>query len=304
LLFLESPDVLILGGGGVLGEAWMSSLLAGLEEAGEMSARDCDSYIGTSAGSIVAAMLCAGVDPRSALGRLPEQPPSSAPADAAAFPPPNRALRLSAALAGAAAGPFASIALRASAPGGRLLRREALRRLPRGRRSLAELGRSVEKAGPEWDGRLRISAVELQSGRRVMFDGSGDEPVSVSAAVQASCAIPGIFCPVELNGRSYVDGGAWSPTNMDTAEVGHGTRVLCLNPTGALGSSGGAGSRAIGAVSRSVAAIEAASLRRRGAKVQVVSPDAGSVAAIGPNLMDEARRDPVIAAGLAQGRAL
>jgi NTE family protein len=53
-----------------------------------------------------------------------------------------------------------------------------------------------------------------------------------------------------------------------------------------------------------VAAIEAASLRRRGAKVQVVSPDAGSVAAIGPNLMDEARRDPVIAAGLAQGRAL
>src|SRR5215204_1663764 len=72
-----SPDVLVLGGGGILGEAWMSAVLAGLAEATGFDPRSCEGYVGTSAGSIVAAALSAGIDPRSRLGELPEQPPVS-----------------------------------------------------------------------------------------------------------------------------------------------------------------------------------------------------------------------------------
>jgi NTE family protein len=300
----KTPDVLVLGGGGILGEAWMWSVLVGLCERESFVPQDCDAYIGTSAGSIVATMLSVGIDPRSRLGRLPEQPPVPASDGAAAASPALRALRLGARFAGAVSEPLASIVLRSTAPGGRLLRRAALGRVPHGRLSLAELGSEIDRSGASWDGRLRISAVELESGRRVMFDGSGNWQVSVSEAVQASCAIPGVFRPIVVNGRSYVDGGAWSPTNMDTADVSRGTRVLCLNPTGSLRPSRGAPFAALGPISRSVAAIEAAALRRRGAEVLVISPDPESVAAIGPNLMDAAPRPQVIAAGLVQGQRL
>ena len=58
---LAIPDVLVLGGGGILGEAWMTAVLAGLEETSGFDPRGCEGYVGTSAGSIVAAALVAGV---------------------------------------------------------------------------------------------------------------------------------------------------------------------------------------------------------------------------------------------------
>ena len=70
---MRPPEVLVLGGGGLLGEAWMNAVLAGLEEADALDARACASFIGTSAGSIVASALAAGVRPRSRLGRLAQE---------------------------------------------------------------------------------------------------------------------------------------------------------------------------------------------------------------------------------------
>ena len=299
---MKTPDVLVLGAGGILGEAWTSSVLAGLSEADGFDARECDTYVGTSAGSIVAAMLCAGIEPQSRLDGLPE-PPEVADAEEVSYSPFARALRATASLSSAVTGPLASIVLNTTVPGGRLLRREALRRVRRGRRSLAALGRQVEESGVDWDGRLRIAVVELETGRRVMLDGS-QPGWSVSDAVQASCAIPGVFRPVERNGHSYVDGGAWSVSNIDTAPAGKGSDVLCLNPTASLGSGRTGPMSLLGPVVRSVAGVEAASVRRRGATVRVISPDAGSTLAMGSNLMREGPRDEVLTAGLAQGRAL
>jgi NTE family protein len=199
---------------------------------------------------------------------------------------------------------MAWLALRSSEPAGRLARRLALGRLPTGRRSLAALGREVERTGASWDGRLRITAVELESGRRVIFDGSGEPAASVGQAVEASCAIPAVFRPVRLDGSSYVDGGAWSPTNMDVADAGRGDRVLCLNPTGTTRSGPATALGGIAMVSRTVAGLEAAALRRRRASVRVIAPDRDCVEAIGGSLMNPANRDVVIAAGLAQGRRL
>jgi NTE family protein len=296
--------VLVLGGGGILGEAWMSALLAGLEEGGSFDARGCALYLGTSAGSIVATSLVAGIAPDARLGDGLRSAAASAFEQDATSAPSVRGLGAALGLGSAAAAPLASLLLSSTSAGGALLRRAALRGVPRGRRSLGHLGRMVEASGVDWDGRLRVAAVELESGRRVMFDAPGAPPLSVAAAVRASCAIPGVFAPVRAGGRSYVDGGAWSPTNMDAAEVSDGDRVLCLNPTGSLRRSMGVLAAALGPVSRGVVAGEALALRHRGATVTTVNPDARSAELMGANLMDPAPRSEVIAAGFAQGRRL
>ena len=69
-----------------------------------------------------------------------------------------------------------------------------------------------------------------RSGKRVIF-GAPDAPrATVAEAVLASCAVPWIFAPVEIDGREYVDGGVWSPTNLDAVPAGRGSRVLAPDP--------------------------------------------------------------------------
>ena len=296
--------MLVLGGGGILGEAWMTAVLAGLGDASGFDPRGCDAFVGTSAGSIVSAVLVAGVEPRARLGALPEPPPVAGRELGWPPGPLAKALELGVAAAGTVAAPLAALGLGVIEPGGARLRRAALRRVRAGTRSLARLGRELEDAGATFDGRLSIAAVDVASGRRVVFGAPGAPPAPLGAAVEASCAIPGVFRPVVVNGRSYVDGGVWSPTNLDRAPVRRGTRVLCLNPTGSMRPNLDTPFGGVGLVSRSVAAVEALVLQRRGAKVNIVSPDAASRAAMGANLMDAGPRAQVIGAGLAQGHAL
>ena len=301
---LETPDVLVLGGGGILGEAWMTAVLAGLEDATGFDPRGCDAFVGTSAGSIVSAILVAGVEPRERLGSLPEPPPVAGAELSGPPGPLAKALAAGVAAAGTVAAPLAALGLGAIEPGGAVLRRAALRRVRPGTRSLERLGRELEEAGASFDGRLTVAAVEVESGRRVMFGAPGSPAASLAAAVEASCAIPGVFRPIPLNGRSYVDGGVWSPTNLDRAPVRRDTRVLCLNPTGSLRPNLDTPFGGVGLLSRSVAAVEALVLERKGASVRIASPDPASRAAMGANLMDGGPRAEVVAAGLAQGRAL
>lgn len=298
----DAPDVLVLGGGGIVGEAWMLGVLAGLEDATGVDLRDSGCFIGTSAGSIVAAMLAAGIRPRDRIEDLPDAAEEDLPDLEAGD---GSAIVRAALRAGrAATGLVAPVALAAAAPGGALVRRAALGRVPEGRASLSGLRNEVDRRGARWDGRLLISAVELASGRRTMFGSPGAPETTVGTAVAASCAIPGYFRPIQVDGRSYVDGGAWSPTNMDAARVKRGDRVLCLNPTGSLRPSRESPLGAMGPVSRAAAAVEAIALERRGARVVNVSPDGGSAAAMGMNFMAPGRRRDATAAGVAQGRAL
>lgn len=295
----EPPDVLVLGGGGILGEAWMTAVLAALERASGWDPRTAAGWVGTSAGSIVAASLAAGRSPESSGGSLPEPEPEVVATETGSAVA-GAAFDLGRIAGASIAAPAAALGLRTTAPGGALARRVLLSRVPVGTHSLKGLARQVEQAGPSWNG-LRIAAVDLGSGRRVVFGAPGAPPASVGAAVEASCAIPGYFRPVSIDGRRYVDGGAWSPTNIDVAEVGEGDRVLCLNPTGSMG---GGTAGAIGIVSRTAAAVEALALRRRGAHVTVVAPDRPTVEAIGGNLMNPGPRSQVAAAGRAQGQRL
>jgi NTE family protein len=295
----SAPDVLVLGVGGILGEAWMLGVLAGIEEATGIDSRRSGRFVGSSAGSIVAATLASGVTPRSRLGDLPSELAAASDRDGR-----SPLIDAAAGAAGAAVGLVAPIALRSTARGGALVRRLALGRLPTGRQSLAGLGRQIDRSGVSFDGRLLIATVDLDSGRRVVFGAPGAPTASVAQAVEASCAIPGWFRPVRIDGRLYVDGGVWSPTNMDAVRVDRGDRVLALNPTGSMRPTLGEPFGAFGPVSRAAAAIEARALERRGARVVNVTPDRRSADAMGLNLMDARPRDSVARAGVAQGRAL
>ena len=200
--------------------------------------------------------------------------------------------------------PLAALGLRAAAPAGALVRAAMLARMGPGQEDPYGLGQRMERLGGSFDGRLHVVAVDRSSGRRVVFGAQGAPKVTVAQAVHASCAIPGVFSPVEIGGRQYVDGGVWSLTNLDVVPVERGTSVLCLNP---CGTSLRQTRRLMGAIApwaRSRAGVEALSLRRRGATVRVVGPDGGATEALGPNLMDRARTDVVVAAGHRQGRAL
>lgn len=287
----------MLAGGGTLGEAWMRGLLAGAEAASgdALDFRRCEYFVGTSAGSIVAATLAAGRRPEA--GERVEQAYAAA-ADAAgaddeeALPQLSLAARVSTAVAT----PFAPLALAATAPGGARLRAAALTRGPVSTRNLGSFGRQLERLGATFDGRLRIAVVDRLTGRRVMLGAPGAPPASVAEAVLASCAIPWYFAPVEIGGREYVDGGAWSPTNLDASPAARGTDILCLNPTAAAGP--------LRPFSRASAARESMVLRARGARVRIVAPDRGATVAIGSNLMDGSRVDQVLEAAYAQGRRL
>jgi NTE family protein len=298
------PDVLVLGGGGVLGEAWMMGVLAGIEDATGFDLRDCDYYVGTSAGSIVAAHLVAGQSPRR---------PSSFDADDASVSNGARPVdglaaaglagaRRAGAWALAAAATFAPLALGLAAPGGAVARALLLRRLPRPTQTLSDLRRSIERLAPRFDGRLRVTAVDRRNGRRVVFGSPGSPRAGVPEAVAASCTVPWLFEPVRIGGREYVDGGVWSPTNLDAAPAGRDTHVLCLNPTASIQGSNGL-LTVVRGVSRTAVSVEALALRRRGAAVQMLAPSQACAEIMGANFMDREPRGRVLSAAYRQGLA-
>jgi len=301
------PDVLVLAAGGTLGEAWMRGLLDGAGRATGIDFRDCEYFVGTSAGSIVAAFLAAGREPDSGpearaakeWGAKAGEANGDIPSGMADPSGPGERGPLASAVGRigmTAAAPFAPLALAGTAPGGAVARAAALAAVPRGKRSLGGLARLVEQSGASFDGRLRIAAVDRRNGKRVVFGAPGSPDTSVAQAVLASCSIPWVFKPVTIDGREYVDGGVWSPTNLDATPARRGIEVLCLNPTAA--------SRPLSSVSNAAALAESLALRARGARVRTLRPDNGAAEAMGHNLMDRSRVPEALAAGYAQGLAL
>jgi NTE family protein len=301
------PDVLVLAGGGVLGEAWMTGVLAGVEDAAGLDLRRTESFVGTSAGAIVAAALAAGRSPRrpSQARDAPGAGDVASPGDARSRGSGVRGgLRAAGAWGWAATAPAAGAALALGAPGGALVRSALLARMPSDGRRLDRLHADVERSGARFDGRLRVCCVDRGSGRRVVFGAPGAPRASVADAVVASCAIPWAFAPVTIGGREYVDGGVWSVTNLDVAPAGRDTRVLCLDTIAGLDERARRSMAALRAAFRVAAVLETQQLRRRGARVQHVAPDREAAAAIGGDVMDAAPRARVLAAGYRQGRAL
>jgi len=297
----------VLGAGGVLGGAWLAGALAAVTESTGWDPATADVVVGTSAGSMIGALLAGGVPPwfmvahsagdsfaglLDATGRPTDEADRSAGGvlvrrrgvpdlRPAALGTGLRALRSPrAARLGAAAAAFA----------------------PRGVMSTRPLRETVQRVVPQgWAPHpaLWVVATDCATGRRTVF-GRDDAPrADLSAAVAASCAVPGLYRPVVIEGRRYVDGGAWSPSNLDCVARAELDLVVCLNPMSSrpedlLASGRG---RVRGAVRRSVGrrlGWEARRLRERGTAVVLLQPGPDDLAVLGANLMSTARRHLVL----------
>jgi len=114
--------------------------------------------------------------------------------------------------------------------------------------------------------------------------------------VASSCSVPGIFPPVTIGSRRYMDGGMRSATNADMARGYDVVFVLALTV-------GSAAASPMTEVFRRRLEAELDAVRQGGSRVELILPDAASLEAFGMNLMDYRRRPAAAKAGLDQGRA-
>jgi NTE family protein len=263
---------LVLGGGGVTGVAWELGILTGLAEAG-VDLSEADLVIGTSAGSVVAAIITSGEPVQEAYQRQLQPPTAEQSA--------RVGLGLILRYASAAIGRNAE---RSRAKIGAMAL--AARTVPEEQRRAIIASRLASADWPA-ERRLLITAVAADDGEFVVFD--RDAGVSLVDAVSASCAVPGVWPPVTISGRRYIDGGMRAPANVDLA-AGY-DRVVVLAPvTFAF--------RREARVASQVAALPA------GTRTVVVEPDANARRSIGRNVLDAARRAPAARAGREQGSGL
>jgi len=94
--------------------------------------------------------------------------------------------------------------------------------------------------------RLYVVAAELESGRPVLFGAPGLDHVPISRAVQASSALPGLYPPVEIDGRFYVDGILNHTMHAALALETGAKLVLCVNPLVPVDVTGGIADEAHG----------------------------------------------------------
>ncbi|MEO8541235.1 MAG: patatin-like phospholipase family protein [bacterium] len=281
---------LVLGGGGPVGIAWETGLAAGLTESG-VDVSQADLIIGTSAGSAVGAQL--------AMGRTPQQMFAAVSADAGSSRP----------------GPTRANTGEGGAPPNLLPLMELMQKSLREdvdptevRKELGAFALQAKTMSEEqfiatfgkilatsegWPAKkYTCTAVDALTGE---FQAWGnDSGVPLSRAVASSCSVPGVYPPITINGRRYIDGGMRSATNADLAK-GYETVIVVAVTSNVEGP--------MADVSRKRLEAELDVLRDSGSAVVLVTPDADSRQSFGPNLMDFTRRGGAAEAGLAQGRA-
>ncbi|HNJ45077.1 MAG TPA: patatin-like phospholipase family protein [Ottowia sp.] len=232
---------LALAGGGPLGGIYEVGACVALEEAIDgLSLVNADVYVGVSAGSFVAASLANGFEPRR-LARMLLGSDGSQAFDPSLLLRPALREYLNRARA------IPRLALQAAREYlGNPWRHglfESFQRLSRAiptglfdgagvdavlRRQFSEVGRSNDFR--RLKARLYVVATDLDSGQAVAFGGPGRDDVPISTAVQASAALPGLFPPVEIQGRHYVDGALIKTLHASVALRDGVDLLLCVNP--------------------------------------------------------------------------
>ena len=269
-------QALVLGGGGVAGVAWMTGLLTGLAEAGQ-DVTGADVIIGTSAGAAVAAQVGSGL-PLDDLFARQTQPALQSREIPVELDLDKLAADWGQIMTGVRCGP-------------EMLRRVgayalAADTVPEAERRAVIESRLPSRAWPTR--RIQLVAVDAETGDPCVFDSqSGAELVD---AVAASCAVPGIWPPVTIGGRRYIDGGVRSIDNADLAEGSE--RIVVISPLGYDSP----------IPSPQPLRQVVGQLRDQGSEVIVMVPDQASAAAIGVNPLDPRTRVPAAEAGRAQGR--
>lgn len=269
---------LVLGGGGITGIAWEIGLLHGLIEAG-VDLTGADLVLGTSAGSVVGAQVTNGATTEamyerqlSPLGTYGPEPASS--------------------IGWGVTARWVVLGLRSGRDAealGRRLGAYAVSEAAAGRVATEEERVAVIRdrlVSQEWPAReLRVTAVDADTGAFRTF--SREDGVPLARAIAASCAVPGVFAPVTIDGHRYIDGGTRSSSNADLAA--RYDRVVALTPV----------------------AVELPTWRRAASQLSgsdavhtIIAPDLASRRAIGRNVLDPASRARTARAGRHQGATI
>jgi len=261
-----------------VGVAWETGLVAGLAEGG-LDLREADIIVGTSAGSMVGTRLAAGQDLR--------EPPVGRAVIPVPFAEGGPDLeRLGRVFALWSAADAMDEALCAEIG--------ALAASARTADPAAWIDATGGSVGVEdWPVTpLRVTAVDVDSGRFEVH--SARSGVGLAEAIAASCAVPGMFPPVPIGGRRFMDGGVRSGTNADV--------VIDVEPDVALVIAPICSRTAVfGPLAERCMDDEIAQLRAAGTRVCRVVPEDAEIEAFGPNLMDPARTEAARAAGHARG---
>ena len=264
-------SALVLGGGGVAGISWTTGVLAGLAGAG-VDLTGADLLVGTSAGSAVAAQIGSGRPLEQLYARQADpalQTKEIHPDGLSMTELMETWTRM--------AEDFTDPAARRRRAG-ELAR--AARTVPGPERRAV-----IEDRLPAWswpDRRLLITVVDAMTGEPRVFD--RDSGVGLVDAVAASCAVPMVWPTVPIDGVPYLDGGMRSTVNADLA-AGHDPIVVVApipDPD----------------LERDLAALV------RTSRVELVTPDEASLAAIGADPLAPGTRSPAAEAGRAQGARL
>ncbi|WP_026370844.1 patatin-like phospholipase family protein [Kallotenue papyrolyticum] len=269
---------LVLGGGGTIGIAWETGLLAGLARAGIDLGR-AERIVGTSAGSVVGAQLALGLPLEQMLAQ--QLAPLDPGYDRPIAVDPQQFMAL------------AQLLMQGEANDPNLLARIGQFALSATTVDEASyLERFAVLRDVPWPARdLRITSIDTANGALQVW--TRDSNVPLQLAVAASCAVPGIFPPVTINGRRYMDGGMRSDTNADLAQ--DAAIVLIVKPIPSQG--------LVPGMSRAPQlTAEVERLRAAGSRVEVIEPDGAALAAFGTDLMDVTRRQAVAEAALRQAQ--
>jgi NTE family protein len=290
---------LVLGGGGSAGHAWTIGVIAGLAEAGIDMTEAADLVIGTSSGATAAAQVRSGIPPAELLASILSKPVP--PVGQNRPPPPGP--------------PMATVFERMRAIGAAATSAADLQRAMGafGLESDATLGPAAAEQRramvaarlprQQWPDRpMIVAAVNAHTGELAAFD--GDSRVDLVDAVTAGTALPGVVPTHNINGTHYINGGVRSGENADLAS-GY-ANIVVLSPFGGRGQTPPEAGQFEG-LRRSPEwgtdlASQVEALRTQGSRVEVITPDTDSRAAMGTNQMDLATRIPAARAGFAQGK--
>jgi len=287
---------LVLGAGGTVGIAYHAGALKALADVGGIAPEQCDLIVGTSAGSVVAGLLRSGFSAEDLWHWAQGTHPLLAGADAdevvqrragmlvPAFHNPIDVLRR---LLGSAWVVSRSMARLPTIP----LPAFAAQLFPAGMLSMKvarkDLGEHMTSGWPADD--VWIVAVDISSGRRVVFGRPGSPHADLQEAVVASCAIPGVYPPVKLGRRLLVDGGVDSTSHLDLAVKGACDLIIGVIPMAFdTVRPPNAAQQLFRRIPSRWLADEASYARHRGAEVLLLRPTGREISLHGWNLM---RRD-------------
>ena len=280
----------------------MAGALAALNRVTGWDPREADCLVGTSAGAVFAGLLAAGVTPERMLppGRSLKQTDDRWVLTELALQSTYRSDHW---LPHAPLGSWRlAVAGLLQSPSRWSLLQTLSGVVPAGRVSADPIVRTVQLAAARgWPAHphCRIVATDYWSGKRVVFGEAGAPGAGLAVAVAASCAIPGFFEPVAINGRRYVDGGIHSLCNLDLLEDRDLDVVICFSPmTSRQGQDGSAplqrAVRALFGLAAEQLDRQVNALAHEGVDVVVIEPTAKARAAIGGNLMDARRWGSVL----------